>query len=43
MFIDSSLTSRLAPFEGAEGGHAFPLKNHSAPSNGAGATCYGVL
>jgi hypothetical protein len=36
MFIDSSLTSSLAPFEGAEEIRRFvTLKYRSAPSNGA--------
>ena len=35
MFIDPSIISRLAPFEGAEDNWTLPLDIHSAPSNGA--------
>ena len=35
MFIDPSTTSRLTPFEGAEGNCTLTTPGSSAPSNGA--------
>ena len=34
--MDPSITLELAPFEGAEDNQTLTLKDHPAPSNGAG-------